>query len=170
MKCNCPNCGRKIETTIAEARRLGGHLVCPQCLTQVDVDVPPAAPSRQSAQKSGAASSQSSYCPQCGSRIKASDEFCPKCGTSLGSAKRRSADVPPPYRRTSPARSVSASRPVPTRQPSQSSTSRPARQQRQPSKQQKSGGPIGGLGCLWRTVLLVVAAFALYVITGILLQ
>lgn len=167
MKCNCPNCGREIEVTVQEARRLSGHLVCPQCLTRVDVAVPAVGSAASSSGKSASAAQPSaSYCTNCGSRVKASDDFCPKCGHSLSGGKRRTADAPPPYRRQTQRKSVA---------PAQSAT-RPVRQPSSPSrtrrsvKSAKKTSPIGPLGCFWRTAAAVAVGFALYVLAGLLFQ
>ncbi len=168
MKCNCPNCGRKIEVTAQEARRLGGHLVCPQCLTRVDVDVPAAGSGVASAGKSSMAAQQSaSYCPNCGSRVKASDDFCPKCGHSLKGSRKRTADAPPPYRRQAPRNQAAPAQPVAHIAPRPSS---PSRAPRSAKKTAKDASPIGPLGCFWRTVVAVAVGFALYVVAGLLLQ
>ncbi len=167
MKCNCPNCGREIEVTAQEARRLGGHLVCPQCLTRVDVAVAAAGSGVVSSGKSAPAIQPSAgYCTNCGSRVKASDDFCPKCGHSLRGGKRRTADAPPPYRRQTQRKSV-----VPAQ-----AAARPARQPSSPSRPQRSvksakkALPIGPLGCFWRTIAAVAVGFAVYVLAGLLLQ
>lgn len=169
MKCNCPNCGRIIEVTAQEARRLGGHLVCPQCLTCVDVDVPAVDLSMAESKPSPAAKSTASNCPRCGARVKVSDDFCPKCGRALGKAKKSATSpAPPPYRRQTPPRKASV------RQAAAQSTSVTASPRRQRKRANaKSGemrGSISPLGCLLRTVALVLVAFMLYMVVGALSQ
>lgn len=100
MRCYCPKCGRKIEVTAQEAARLGGHLVCPQCLSRVDVAVPKAkaaattvkaesAPSPKPAPRVQPQPSGGPFCPKCGAKVRATDAFCKSCGASLGAARRK---------------------------------------------------------------------------------
>ncbi len=178
MKCYCPKCGRKIEVTAQEAARLGGHLVCPQCLSRVDVAVPkpkaaadaepPAAPKPRPQAQTPAAGGR--FCPKCGAKVRATDAFCKSCGASLGTARRKAdAGTPPPYRsqrRPVPSSAYRAPQaPVRPSVPRQAPARRPA--ERKPSQ---PSAPIGGLGCMWRTAVGVAVAFALYVLLGLAFQ
>ncbi len=177
MRCYCPKCGRKIEVTAQEAARLGGHLVCPQCLSRVDVAVPkandkavvaepPAAPKPRQQSQSPATGGR--FCPKCGAKVRAADAFCKSCGASLGTARRPAdAATPPPYRSQRRA-APSYRQPQPSVRPAALRQSTPRRQSgRKPAQ---PSAPVGGLGCMWRTAVAVAVAFALYVLLGIAFQ
>lgn len=179
MKCYCPKCGRKIEVTAQEAARLGGHLVCPQCLARVDVAVPkptaaavagpPATPKpRQQAQTPAAGGR---FCPKCGAKVRDTDAFCKSCGASLGATRRKSdVGTPPPYRsqRRAAAPAPAYRAPLTVARPSvprQASARRPSSR-----SEAKASTYVGGLGCMWRTAVGVAVAFALYAMLGLAFQ
>ena len=180
MRCYCPKCGRKIEVTAQEAARLGGHLVCPQCLSRVDVAVPKvkqppaaeppaAAPKpRQRTHAQVSAGTGGPFCPKCGAKVRAADAFCKSCGASLGTARRNAdAATPPPYRSQRRA-APSYRQPQPSVRPAALRQSTPRRQSgRKPAQ---PSAPVGGLGCMWRTAVGVAVAFVLYVLLGIAFQ
>lgn len=179
MRCYCPKCGRKIEVTAQEAVRLGGHLVCPQCLSRVDVAVPkandkavvaapPAAPKPRQQSQSSTAGGR--FCPKCGAKVRAADAFCKSCGASLGAARRNAdAATPPPYRSQRRAPSAPSYREPQTSVRPSVPRQAPVRRHAERKSSQPSA-PIGGLGCMWRTAVAVAVAFALYVLLGIAFQ
>lgn len=177
MRCYCPKCGRKIEVTAQEAARLGGHLVCPQCLSRVDVAVPKtkaaapaeAAPSPKPAPRAQTQPSGGPFCPKCGAKVRATDAFCKSCGASLGTARRKAdAGTPPPYhsqRRAAQAPAYRAPQPARPAVPRQA----PVRRQTQRKAAQPSPA-MSGMGCMWRTAVGVAVAFVLYALLGIAFQ
>ncbi len=167
----CRNCGRRVKVTEQEAQRLDGILVCPQCLSTVEVDVP-----RRNAKH---------WCHNCGGEVEAGADFCRHCGEPITAKgrKKKAATIPPPP-------PVAKAKPKPTPTPPPYRPKAQPKQQKQATTQAKTmpadkprqrparksspidepAKPLTGKGCMLISIAIVVAFFAIYFLIGNLLN
>lgn len=91
MKVNCPHCGKSVDASVEELGSRQGHLVCPQCLSEIFVDG-----YGMSAAKVNVSvpDDEVHFCPDCGKHLPASGlKFCPYCGIALDFVDKRTEAV-----------------------------------------------------------------------------
>lgn len=91
MKVNCPHCGKSVDASVEELGSRQGHLVCPQCLSEIFVDGYGMASDKV---KATAPDDEVHFCPDCGKHLPALGlKFCPYCGIALDFVDKRTEAV-----------------------------------------------------------------------------
>ena len=152
-------CGRMIKVTEQEAQRLDGMLVCPQCLSTVEVDVP-----RRNAKH---------WCHNCGGVVEAGADFCRHCGEPITNkgrnkqvAKNSSIPKPPRIPAPPPYRPTLKSKPQPQTKAMPSAKAKP-RNTRQSAQKNEPQKPLTSKGCVLITIAIVVVFFVIYYFLGV---
>lgn len=156
MKITCNKCGHTMEMSNADVQRLGGDVVCPNCLSAIHLSLP------KTIQLATAVTEQPAQ------PLPEPKPTRPRAARTAASATpppRRNVASPPPYscRRERPVRLRNAQpRQAPIRKSPMKSN----------NKRNNSHNPasIGYWGCAWRSALITAAAWALYAVVGLLFQ
>jgi len=98
MNYTCPKCGKKIEISTEALQSANYRVVCPQCLSQLQVVgdyayVPLEDDSL--ALPNATQPSQPVICPKCGKQASGNAHFCPNCGTSFDAPSSRTFNLTP---------------------------------------------------------------------------
>ncbi len=84
MRYTCPKCGKKMELSIEVLINSGYKVICPQCLSQLQIVGDFAyIPNEDLELDTTVSPSQTINCPTCGHEASTGAHFCPNCGTSF---------------------------------------------------------------------------------------